>query len=284
MIRQLLLKKKANRLFYGALICIAIAQPVSAMDFSWSGSGNAKLILQMKGDVNAGDYEKFRKFMLDNLDEYSKGTRIVSLASNGGDVVETLKIAKLLRAMYATVVLSDAPCASSCFFLYISAINRASHGKIGIHRVYFDRSYFAGLSLKDAERSQAELTKSVNALLEDNSVPRYLIETMNRTSSSEIHWLSDKEIGDLGERPAWYEEFLIAKCGYDKGAGERYNEHPENPELERAWLANFTKVQPCEEKFLATELEKLSALLQPPAVEKPILKKQKRKIGKPKGH
>lgn len=241
------------------IVLVAFLTNVSAMDFSWESSGDVKLMLKMEGDIQRGDFEKFRAFMQQNYNAYINGTRMVILSSNGGDIVETLRIATILRAMYAEVLVSKGKCASSCFFLYISGIKRPIMGDVGIHRPYFDRSYFAGLPLEDAKKKQSELARAVNAFLEENSVPRALIEVMNRTSSTEIYWLSPGEVDSLGLRPAWYEEFLIAKCGYDKSLESKAND---DESLMMTFLENDTKVRNCEQSFLQEEFRKLRALLE----------------------
>ncbi len=43
-------------------------------------------------------------------------------------------------------------------------------------------------------------------------VPSALVDTMFENASSEIHWLTAEELRAMGARPAWYEEFLIARC------------------------------------------------------------------------
>jgi hypothetical protein len=54
-------------------------------------------------------------------------------------------------------------------------------------------------------------------------VPTGLVELMFENASNEIHWLTDDELErQLGERPPWYEEFLIARCGLDKSVERRY--------------------------------------------------------------
>ena len=46
---------------------------------------------------------------------------------------------------------------------------------------------------------------------------------MFEQASTEVHWLSERELAlQLGQRPPWYEEFLIARCGLDKSAETRF--------------------------------------------------------------
>lgn len=35
-------------------------------------------------------------------------------------------------------------------------------------------------------------------------------------SSTDIHWLSDDELKQLGSRAPWYEEVLVARCGLNR--------------------------------------------------------------------
>ena len=167
----------------------------------------------MSGEIENGDYEKFRAFLVKNLERY-KESRTISLSSNGGNLIETLKIAKLLRSAYPTILVDNGKCASSCFFLYLNGKARlALPESLGIHRAYFDKTYFAGLKPDVARSQQALLTATVNTILDESGVPLYLKDIMNRTSSEDIYWLSAEDIKNLGMFPTWYEELRIANCG-----------------------------------------------------------------------
>lgn len=241
------------------------------MDFQFKVSNYAvkNVSVVMTGEIKKGDFEKFRLFMVKNLQEYSSTPhRGVVLSSDGGDLVEALKIAAVLKRMYPMVEIAyRGRCASACFFLYLSGAHRqaARDNTLGIHRAYFDPVYFAGLSLPKAEQKQKELTNLVNSVLEDNSVPRSLIETMNRTSSLEIHWLTKNEREQIEGRPAWYEELLIAKCNYDKALETRYNATPQSSldyeKIAEAYMDNLSEWADCEEKMINIELKELRTFL-----------------------
>lgn len=173
-----------------------LSYPVTAMDFSWvttpaTSETSEGYYLLMNGDINDGDYEKFRSFVQKNLTKYGRN-RFVHLSSNGGNLIEALKISGLLRSMYPTITVDDGKCASSCFFLYLSGSTRYARSSlsIGIHRAYFDPKYFAGLKPEAARAKQSELTKIVSTILDNNGVPQYLKDKMNQTSSNDIYWLS----------------------------------------------------------------------------------------------
>ncbi len=241
------------------------------MDFQFKVSNYAvkNVSVIMTGEIKMGDFEKFRLFMVKNLQEYSSTPhRGVYLSSDGGDLVEALKIAAVLKRMYPSVDIAyGGRCASACFFLYLSGAHRQStrDNTLGIHRAYFDPVYFAGLSLTKAEQKQKELTNLVNSVLEDNSVPRSLIEIMNRTSSLEIHWLTKNEREQIEGRPAWYEELLIAKCNYDKALEKRYNatssNSPNFARISEAYMDNLYEWATCEGKMIDIELKELRPFL-----------------------
>ncbi len=204
------------------------------MDFYWDTDKNDTESLRMSGDIKSGDYEKFRAFLTKNLNKYKHMEyRFVRLSSNGGNLIETLKIAGLLKVSYATISVENGRCASSCFFLYLSGVTRYSHSplSIGIHRAYFDQTYFAGLKPETARAQQERLTNAVNAILDENGVPQYLKDLMNRTSSGDMYWLSADDVENIGRHPAWYEELIIANCGkymerlkqIERGANERFD-------------------------------------------------------------
>ncbi len=248
------------------------------MDFTWVATPATadkfeNRFLRMSGDINTGDYERFRVFMQKNLDKY-KTSHYIELSSNGGNVVEALKIAGLLRLMYPTINVEQGKCASACFFLFLSGASRytAASNLIGIHRAYFDPKYFSGLPPLTAKRKQEDLTKAVNVILDDNGVPQYLKETMNRTSSNDMYWLSDKDIAAIGRMPAWYEEFMIAKCNYGEVLTYRNDVAPKirnkianGEEVDKSILAEsatrYIRYKQCEKKIVNEELTNLSAIL-----------------------
>lgn len=242
---------------------VAFAIPLSAMDFGFGFHDRKSLekkdpsapVIWMTGEIREGDYARFHAFVSNNFDRIISVQAMVSLSSNGGNVVEALKMAALIRAMYATVFISHGErCASSCFYLYVAGVDRsaADSGSIGVHRAYFNSSYFAGLSPADAEKRQAELTKAVSDYLEKAYVPRSIIEKMNAMSSNDILWLDSGDEYMLGfPYQPWYEQLLIAKCGYsaEKQKHLYQSDHA-------AWEVEVTRMHACEFAFKEAELKR----------------------------
>lgn len=206
-----------------ALCIITPAVDSFGMDFRWishtpsdKGRANAKDVILLTGEIRRGDSERFRAFVLENLDDYSRSKHQIYLSSNGGDVVEAIKIGEIVKGMYAEVGIPiAASCSSACFYIFVSAVDRSLYGaQVGVHRAYFDKQYFAGLSPSEAEKRQFELTRLVARFLENNSVPAGIIEKMNRTPSTRISLLTPEELDGIGQYASWFEEFLISKCKY----------------------------------------------------------------------
>jgi ATP-dependent protease ClpP protease subunit len=172
--------------------------------------------LHINGEITQGDFNKLAKLINLDLDKYLS-TQAVEINSYGGDLGEAIKIGELLGKTYKTVNVGSV-CASSCFFIYIGAVERKLNdgGRIGIHRPYFSKELFSRLDPAKAKTKQRDMMYKVRNYLTYNNVPQAIIDKMFTMSSAEIHWLTDIELHELGSKSAWYEEYLTAKCKYSK--------------------------------------------------------------------
>ncbi len=242
--------------FAGLVFAVSACISGHAMDFGWGSRDvkpnenrdNVREAVWMIGDIRSGDYEKFREFLSKNFDDYVASARTVYVSSNGGDIIESMRLAVLLKAMYASVYVHyQQQCLSSCFMLYIGGVQRsATLGKLGIHRAYFDPKYFTGLTPAQAEKEQARLTALVKRYLEDRFVPSSTIEKMIGTPSNEVHWMDSSEVVALGRYPLWYEEMLIARCNY---MGSRKLTSLMLRDFQK-WSAEIDRVNECEAGFV----------------------------------
>jgi hypothetical protein len=185
----------------------------------------------LKGEIMLGDYDRLVQFALHNNIDLTNGQFLLS--SVGGDVSEALKIGQLVKNLYGTVWVQPdtGQCASACFIIFASAVNRhALAGLVGIHRPYLDRTRLRSLAPKNAESLENKALLDAETYLHQLRVPSYLVDKMFEHASSEIYWLSDEDLVlELGTRPAWYEEFLIARCGFDKEAELEYFRNSATP-------------------------------------------------------
>jgi hypothetical protein len=181
-------------------------------------------VLLMRGEIREGDYDRLLNFA--RRSGYVLPLSDVILSSPGGDIKEALKIGRLVKKLYMTanVGTETGYCASACFIIFASAVERdTSPGMVGIHRPYLSRETLRSLSPHAAEEAETAALRDAEQYLRDLRVPRNLVDIMFERASTEIYWLSDEEfVHQLGRRPAWYEEFLIARCRFDKAAEERY--------------------------------------------------------------
>jgi ATP-dependent protease ClpP protease subunit len=202
---------------------LAFARISCGMDFSvthvgaFSESGSNEpddTFVLMRGEIKPGDYNKLIRFSVDNNVNFLAYNFI--LASPGGDVAEALAIGRLLKSIYAQAIVGPryGSCASACFIIFASAVDRVGvAGLVGIHRPYVAPGRLRSLTVTEAEREETKVLLDAEKYLHTLRVPRALIDQMFSRSSTDIHWLSDDELEQLGWRAPWYEELLVARCG-----------------------------------------------------------------------
>lgn len=207
----------------------------------------------IRGEIKSGDAERLVEKILagrivgkDGQSTSMYPLSIINLNSPGGDVVESQKIAALVKAAYLTVWVGDgrkskpAVCASSCFLIFLSGMQRyaigadvgdrwnwtrVNQGIVGIHRPYF--STVDGGPASQAK--QENMMQSMRSTLRGEGLSQRLIDEMMEHPSNQIYWLSQKDLSSIGQYPPGIEEELIAKCKYKR-------------DLDIADLANQTQV------------------------------------------
>jgi hypothetical protein len=117
-----------------ALIISFIAAPCAGMEISRMASCDGGDVLKLRGDIEAGDYVKFRS-------QFGGRQRIVGLDldSPGGSLHEGVRIAALTRQKrLATFVAKE--CDSACAFIFLLGTKRyvSRDAKIGVHAVGID--------------------------------------------------------------------------------------------------------------------------------------------------
>src|ERR1700693_845129 len=135
--------------------------------------------LVMSGEIIPGDYDRLLSKILDDPSRFLAQNKLI-LASDGGDMSEAIKIATLVRSLFAAVVVGPLTgrCVSACFFIYAAAAQREADGErlIGINRSYLAAEPQAVAPRTGAEILDGKSARQVRAFLEDNAVPSYLIE------------------------------------------------------------------------------------------------------------
>ena len=198
----------------GATLTLA-SFAVTAMDFSFqlfSFDPTTKRLL-LSGEIRRGDTQRLRQFLAENGEEYLRHPQVV-LDSPGGNLDEALQLAQVLREVLAdTIVIHPARCASACFFLYVASPIRFAEGAvIAIHRPFFAAETTRRLSAATADAAQNASYARAKRWLQDQLVPQVLIDKMFSLPSTQAYWLTRRDTMTLGNRAAWYEEWLLARC------------------------------------------------------------------------
>lgn len=230
-----------------AVICIACADYAEAATFTVSCNSKMEQATQgctikLTGKIEGGDSARLRAAIRGPTPAGFHYNTLL-LDSPGGDVGEALRIASVVReAMLETTTMSVShidtralirgdklprmhwPCVSACFLIWVAGAERTSfsnvdpeHGPVGIglHRPYLAPAAYNNPASQVAEMQQ-QAAAAIREYLRREQIPESFIEKMLDRSSREIYWLH--ESGDewaLNGRAAWFEEMMIARCGYD---------------------------------------------------------------------
>ena len=189
-----------------------------------SGAGHAieplkvfRGALLVEGAIQRGDFDKLRSYLADRV-VFEKIRRGVFLASPGGEVMESIKIGYLLRALNLRTLLPGLPtdqtnliragdlrrpgnylCGSACLFLYVAGIDRnpPRAGRLGIHRPVVKVRY----NLPTSQEAKAVATRgiedAIGFYLRQMNVPDRLAQFMFSIPNDKIHWLTESEFSEF---------------------------------------------------------------------------------------
>lgn len=168
-------------------------------------------ILWVKGEIAKGDYGS----LLTLLQKRNAFPFIVRIQSPGGDVIEAMRIGRLARKALLDVEPEYMRCNSACaLIVFSSAVNPDGDWGIGLHRPFYDKQYFAGLSFEQAQAKHKALDRSVREYLIEMNVPTAIIDKMMAVASDEIVSLNLRQYREEnGIRPPAVDEWLKARCG-----------------------------------------------------------------------
>lgn len=232
--------------------------------------------ITIQGEIRSGDYNKLRAAFIKSYPL----SPLIYLDSPGGDISEAIKIGKLIRFVQATVfVKKNKTCASACFFIYLGGASRLAAGAmygqplpldlafgyVGLHRPFLSNPSATDESLE----LQAKVMRKIRTYLDANLVPARLIDIMMSRPSTDIYWLSDSDLEDLGDIPPELEELYISQCNYNRNLIKNYSNAKQggNIALIQRLKNEMTAVNKCIADSTAAmgveRLEKLKAGWQP---------------------
>lgn len=191
-----------------------------------SGETYQETYIKIVGIIETGDYDKFVSVL--NATHGNKNKTIVSTISHGGDLIEAMKIGYLIRGLHLVTHTNVTPignnaCDSACFFIYISGVMRwvqylniyphEEYRSIGVHRPYFERKYFSGLTSTEAEKKYQELMGLSAEYLSKMNAPRAIIDKIFTIDSNKIYMLTPSDLEEkIGRYSPFYQEWVSSNC------------------------------------------------------------------------
>ena len=194
------------------IACLLLSSAtVNAAEIRVDPSGAATKGAVFEGKIEAGDFDKFKGFILNN-----EKTTELYLASPGGDLNEAVKIGLLVRALKLwTVVPSktltdqrrdlaaarhglkdakdDYKCASACFFIFVAGVHRRSDDQgppiLGIHRPSLAKNDLGRLDIDQKTVVDARMRTAVEKYLKLMDVPSKYAENMYSVPKGTIRWI-----------------------------------------------------------------------------------------------
>ncbi len=157
------------------------------MEFSTLTLPEGQRIVLAQGPVTEGDANRLR-IALQAADRDASGHKVLALDSPGGLVIEAFAMVDVMdRERVATVVRSDASCASACAqILFLSGRHRTleGSGRIGLHACH---------TASDRRRAMA-----CNELIAQNALARgtpydAIMAFMHLTPPTQMRWLAAAE-------------------------------------------------------------------------------------------
>jgi hypothetical protein len=175
---------------------------------------DGRYTISIHSEIKKGDSEAFT----DLTKAVANDRQIwVNLDSPGGDVVEAMRIGRLIRERFMfTAIMPERKCASACVFILMAGVYRLAGptARVGIHRPKFDSEYFADLTPDHARTIYDSMLREVQKyFLVDMSGSDEAFRLMMAIPSDQLRWLTYDEVNRLnllGADPAW-DEYLEAQ-------------------------------------------------------------------------
>jgi hypothetical protein len=238
---------KNTQLIAAIAACAVSIAPLRAADVR----GDMEKGVVLEGTIEAGDYDKLRSvYGLENsTNQFYIGSPLANeiyLASPGGDLVEAMKIGRLVRALKLHTVVPDEfeyprdgsyvkyseadrhrlinpkanyMCTSACFFIFVAGITRADEAKghyiglrLGIHRPFLSDSDLRTLSGDQAITSANRVRATVENYLKEMNVPGKYVDLMFSVPRDKIRWLGKADVADLEGTIPELNDWLAAQC------------------------------------------------------------------------
>ena len=116
-----------------------VGAPASAMTFKYATTADGLRVVVAIGEIRRGDARRLER-ALEKADRDRHGTKRLYLESEGGQVVEALKMADVITAAkVSTIVRKGKFCASACAsILFVAGKYRTGVGEAGSYERLFE--------------------------------------------------------------------------------------------------------------------------------------------------
>lgn len=263
-----------------AVLATSVA-PMRAAEINplWSHKGAVVLT----GNIVAGDYERLRDYAAKNP------IAEILLESPGGDLVEAIKIGRLVRSLDLKTIIPDKflaeelarrypkdahnyMCASACFFVFVGGVERdcsdpalALAGNaplLGIHRPYMSEVELTRIDASDAMASVKKTRAVIEDYLKAMSVPSKYADRMFAVPKEQIQWISTEDFqtdfqGFIPELSDWMSARCDKLTDVEKALWEAHkdkipaDETPEEKKIMQMLMEKISAKDQCEDDALA---------------------------------
>lgn len=163
-----------------------------AATFSTAPADGDGLTVTLNGEIVEGDANRLQAIVR-SADRRGKSIAMVRLNSPGGSILESIKIAELIRSRgAATSVAAGSNCASACFVVFAAGDKKlASYGAaIGVH----------GASDSSGEETPQSRSATITMarVVKELGVPPGIIGKMVVTPPDDIVWLTPDDLQSMG--------------------------------------------------------------------------------------
>lgn len=151
------------------------------------------------GDITDGDAKKLHsaiKYVQSKYQENTckRGTLHLELSSNGGSVLEALKLGELIREEeLSTSIYVGRKCFSSCVYVFAGGVSRYNFGQIGVHRPYYSQ-LDANLTTNQIREYRDALNLKIRSYLNKMDISIQLLEDSLGIPPEKIKILSLSEL------------------------------------------------------------------------------------------
>jgi hypothetical protein len=165
---------------------IAVAATISAVD-----SKDGKTRLDLVGDITPGDADQL-KFAIQKANNANRVVITIRLNSKGGNLLESVKIADIIRnGKISTSVLSNSQCASGCFVIFAAGQEKFAHytAQIGVHGASDEK----GTETVQSNAATVGMARVVKEL----GVPANIVGKMVVTPPDQMVWLTVDDLRSM---------------------------------------------------------------------------------------